>query len=64
MNKIINSGFATVLGVLLLVVLIMPLNAHANEAKSMLDTFSGITDGWWSILQGYAIDIFLLSLTL
>lgn len=65
MNKRINPGFALVLGIfLLLLVLMLPVNAHANEAKSMLDTFTGITDDWWGTLRGYAIDIFLLTLTL
>lgn len=38
--------------------------AYANEAQGMLDTFAGHTAGWWSLLQKYARDIFILTLTL
>lgn len=35
-----------------------------NTATRFLDTFTRNTDSWWSILQGYAKQIFLLTLTL
>lgn len=38
--------------------------AHANEAKSMLETFETQTAGWWALLQKYARDLFILTLTL
>lgn len=38
--------------------------AYANEAKSMLETFEAHTSGWWALLQKYAKDIFILTLTL
>lgn len=64
MNKHINLGMAAILGVVAVLLLAASATAHANEAKSMLDIFADITDGWWDILRGYAIDIFLLTLTL
>lgn len=37
---------------------------EANAAKSMLATFETQTAGWWALLQSYAKDIFILTLTL
>lgn len=38
--------------------------AGDNTATFFLDTFKRNTDSWWSVLQGYAKTIFLLTLTL
>lgn len=48
----------------LLIILVCSNMAWANEAQGLMDKFAGITDSWWGILQKYARDLFLLTLTL
>jgi hypothetical protein len=36
----------------------------ANEATGLLDAFVNQTSGWWSILRGYALFLFTLTLTI
>lgn len=62
-KKLLHKTFSIVV-LALLITVVFGNAAWANEAQGIMDKFAGITNSWWGILQKYAKDLFLLTLTL